>query len=449
MLLQPLIRPDSEELLPARRSIAIRTSLGQWAAIAMLAAGVASCRDTVAGFGPGARGRSAVDQLFGAFTERYLDITRNAKYEYARNQIARSALAPSRVFDDSATWTAVSGPVRMLETFGTASDEHYQMGSRRGVPAPQKPADGRHITTLSRIEENQYRWDTNVDFALGSVRPDDVALVITRLLTAGEGRTERELRADIAASAPRTSAALAPLFTLDSLRPVQLADGSTAVALTIQVHSDQIRPRFPALAEYVRKYVDPARLRFKVNDRAGATYVDGQYRDRVLHLRVRSFNGRLVPLSGVARPIPDTLLLLVDFTMKVKLFHVGFHDLSLDFVNASHGSMRDWTVTGHREPQWNLPFITARLLRAPLRYPFAGEGALFRMGVRAGEDDRPTVLVRQARLGVQESAILRFLNSLTSTAMDDFGVRVERDQNLWLRELFSAMRDDMRAALPP
>ena len=409
-----------------------------------------SCRDTVSGFGAGLRARTDADQLFLALTERHLDIARNAKYEYARAQLARGALSPSRVFEDSATWTAMSGPVRILETFGTATDDRYLMSSRRGVPGPQKPGDGRHITTLSRVAENQFRWDTSVDFALGSVRPDEIALVITRLLTSGEGRGEREARADIAAAAPRTAAALAPAFSLDTLHPVVLSDGTTAVSLAIQVHSDALRPRFPALADYVHKYVDPARFRFTLTDRAGTGFLEGQYRDRVLAIRLRSHDGHLVPLAGAARPMPDTLLLLADFTMKVKMFNVGFHELSLDFVNAvrADGS-RDWTVTGHREPQWNLPFITARLLRAPLRYPFTGEGALFRMGVRAGDGDHPAVLIRQARLGVQESAILKFVNSLTSTAMDEFGARVEREENLWLRELFTAMRDDARNVLMP
>ena len=106
-------------------------------------------------------------------------------------------------------------------------------------------------------------------------------------------------------------------------------------------------------------------------------------------------------------------------------------------------------MSARREPHWNLPFITARLIRAPLRYPFAGEGALFRIGVRAGEGDQPTVLVRQSRLGVQESAILKFVNSLTSTAMDDFGARVEHEENQWLREIFLALRDDSRGILAP
>ena len=157
-----------------------------------------------------------------------------------------------------------------------------------------------------------------------------------------------------------------------------------------------------------------------------------------------------MPLSGLARSLPDSLVVLADFTVKVKMFNVGFHDLSMEFVNSARGDQeRDWTVTARKEPHWNLPFITARLIRAPLRYPFSGEGALFRMALRAGEGDHPTVLVRQSRLGVQESAILKFINSLSNTAMNDFGARVEHEENIWLRELFLALRDDAKAALAP
>ena len=122
----------------------------------------------------------------------------------------------------------------------------------------------------------------------------------------------------------------------------------------------------------------------------------------------------------------------------------------MDFVNVARGDReRDWVVTAKREPHWNLPFIAARLLRAPLRYPFSGEGGLLRFGVRAGDGDAPTVLVRQSRLAVQESSILKFINSLTSTAMDDFGTRVEHEENEWLREVFLALREDARAVIAP
>ena len=404
----------------------------------------------MSGFGAGLHARANADQLFGALADRHTDVVRNPKYEYARVQLTRGALSPSRVFDDTAAWTGASGAVRILETAGSRVDDNYVLSSRRGIPAPTKPADGRHVTTLSRLSDNQYRWDTSVDFALGDARPNDIALVVSRLLAAGQGLSEREARADLAASAPRTAAALGTVFSLDSLRPTPLQDGTTAVTLGISVHSEQLQRKFPAFGDYVRRYVDPARLRVVLTDAAGIPYLEAKGRDRFLTIRLRTHKGHLVPLSGAPKPMPDSLVILADLTVKVKLFNVGFHDLTMDFVNLARGDReRDWVITARQEPQWNLPFITARLIRAPLRYPFMGEGALFRIGVRAGEGDRPTVLVRQSRLGVQESAILKFINSLTSTAMDDFGAHVEHEENQWLRDVFVALRDDAHGMLAP
>jgi hypothetical protein len=322
------------------------------------------------------------------------------------------------------------------------------MTSRAGAPTPARPADARHVTTLSRLAEGEYRWDTTVDFALGSIRPADVASIVSRVLAGGEGRTETELRAELAAASPRGSAALGTLFSLDSLHPIELGDGTTLMTLGASVHSDNLRRRYPALADYAHKYLDPARFHLVLTDRAGTAYFDASQKDRVIVVRVRTQHGRLVPLAGPARPLADSLQLHVDFNVKVKIFHVGFHNLVMDFFSGAHGDdLREWTVTAHREPQWDLPLIGARLLRAPLRRPFAGEGSLFRIGVRSGDGGAPTVLLRHSRLPVQESAILNFLNSLSGTAMDDFGGTVQREEYAWLRELFIGLRDDARAAI--
>ncbi len=372
-------------------------------------------------------------------------MARNPKYEYSRLQITRGALIPSSVFDDSATWTGASRNVRLLETSGTHASGRYLLSSHPGAAVPIRPGDTRHLTTLTRNSDGDYRWDTNVDFALGSVKPADVALVISRLIAAGEGRTERDVRADLATTMPHTSAALGTAFSLDSVHPVPLVDGSTVMSIGITVHSDQLRRRFPAFGEWVHRYVDPARYRFVLADRAGVPYLEAMASERLLTFKVRTLRGHMVSLVGPARPMPDSLVLLADLNVHVKVFGVGFHDLSMDFVNEARGDReRAWSVTARREPKWDLPFITARLIRAPLRRPFAAEGALFRLAV-LDEGEGPTLLIRQARLSVQESAILRFLNSLSSKAMDDFGARVEGEENLWLRELFLAMRDDARA----
>jgi hypothetical protein len=377
-----------------------------------------------------------------------VDVVRNPKYEYARIHLTRAALSPSRVFDDSAAWTTTGTGYRRLESFGSLADGKYYIASRPNVPMPAKPADARHVTSLSRLSDNEFRWDALVEFALGSARPSDIAAVVSHLIASGEGRTEREAHADLAASAPRTAAVMSALFSLDTLRPVLLTDGSTMVTLDATVRSDGLRHRYPAFAEFVHKYIDPARYRFVLTDRGGTPFLEASQRDRLISIRVRTQHGHMVSLVGPARPMPDTLLLNADFKVKVKIFNVGFHDLQMELVNSAHADQeRDWIVTARKDPQWDLPMIIGRLIRAPLRRPFAGEGSQFRIGVRGGEGTAPTLLVRQTRLFVQESAILNWLNGLTSTAMDDFGNAVERDENLWLNELFTALRDDGRAII--
>lgn len=409
---------------------------------------LAGCRDGYVAFGSGSRARTNADQLFGALADRHAEVTRNPKYEYARVRMMRGALAPSRVFDDSAVWTGVSSSVRVLETVGSLVDGRYQLAARPHPPAPVRPADARHLISLARLDEDEYQWEAAVDFALGGVRPADVASLVARILSAGEGRSEPLLRAELAALSPRSSAALGTLVTLDSLHPVTLVDGSTITTLGASIHSDNLRRRFPSFAEYVHKYLDPARYRFVLTDRAGTPYLDASQKDRVIVIRVRTLRGRLVSLSGPARPLPDSLQLHADFSVKVKIFRVGFHDLVMDFVNGARGDEeRTWAITARKEPRWDLPFITARLLRAPLRRPFTGDGSSFTIGVRAGEGGGPTLLRRHTRLPVQESAILNFLNSLSGTAMDDFGSAVQKEENIWLRELFLGVRDDARTAI--
>ena len=388
-----------------------------------------------------------VEQLFGALGSRHADVARNAKYEYARLQLAKGALVPSRIFDDTGTWTRRSGEVRLLEIQGTFVDGKYSLASHVDVPAPRKAADGRHAITLSRLSDNEFRWDTAVDFAIGSIRPADVASVLAKLVSSAEGKTEREARTDLAATAPRTSGALGQLFSLDSLRPTRLGDGSTAVTLVVGIHSDRLRQRYPAFGDYVRRYVDPIRSRVVVTDRGGVPFMDLASNEKQVTIRLRTCGGEIVPLSGAIRAMPDTLELLVDFKARVKHLGVGFHGLRMEMVHVRHdASENSWVVTAHHEPEWDFPLAMATLIRAPLRRPFAGEGSLFRLGVR-GDGAGPTVLVRQIRLFVQESAILRFLNSLSGAAFSEFEDRVDREENAWLREVFSGMRADVRAGI--
>src|SRR5262249_5190422 len=163
--------------------------------------------------------------------------------------------------------------------------------------------------------------------------------------------------------------------------------------------------------------------------------------------------GKLVSLLGPPKTWPDSLTLLSAVSLKVKLFTVGVHELNTDFVisNTTSGSGREraWTVVAQREPKWDLPLITERLIRSPLRRPFDGAGSSFRLAVRdSGAGSTQSVIGRRTRLNVEESAIMRFLGSLGAHAVGEVDDPVEGEEERWLSEGFAAFVADVRALSP-
>jgi hypothetical protein len=416
--------------------------------LAFLVAPIA-CRQALRGLGPSAAAleRNA-DQLFGAMVVRYTGVSRDPKYELARSRLNRSALVPSHVFDDSTVWSSMPSPVlRALFVQGVPEDGHYALATRTTVTRPSRLGESRHIITLARLSPNEFVWDTDVDFSLGTISAAEIGSLIAALLGSAEHGTEPGLRADYRAATPRASAVLSSLFSVDSMRVTAFSDGTSDVALTFGLHTDGLKPRFPAFADYLAKYMNPARYRLSVTDRSGAIWFDVQGADRLLSIHYRATQGRLVPLYGAARPRPDTLELHLDFTTKLKLFTVGMQNLVTELVVTDTPHERAWTFIARREPEWRLPLITEHLIRSPLRRPFEGTGVIFHLGVRDSAEAE-TLLERRAHATVQESAILRFLNSLGSGAMSDLADRTEREEEAFLRELFAALLADARALAP-
>src|SRR3982751_423053 len=105
MPLQPLPSPTEHplSLQNIRRNVE-RARPAVLIALSLLVA-LSGCRDAFTGFGSGPVAAANVEQLFGALGARHADVTRNAKYEYARLQIAKGALVPSSVFTDTSAWT--------------------------------------------------------------------------------------------------------------------------------------------------------------------------------------------------------------------------------------------------------------------------------------------------------------------------------------------------------
>ena len=387
--------------------------------------------------------------MFDAFATRFAPNAYDARYTVARVKLGQSALVPSRIFEDTSVWSArPNASSRLLYVAGTMGpDGRYRLDTRPSLPPAARAGETRHAVMLDQTSPNQYRWDTRVDLAIGTMTPDEVAMAFNTLMRGAEGRAEKEFRDDYGTAFARTSAAFGRGFALDSVSITPSATGTT-VLLRFGFHPETMRASYPMLAAYLDRYLGPAKSRFVLSDRAGVPLLEEMGRDHWMTVRYRVHEGRLVSLLGPPRPWPDTLVLNADLSVKVKLFTVGVHDLVTEFVNSntSSGNTREraWSFTAQREPKWDLPLLSERLIRSPLHHPFEGQGALFRMSVRDSAGGQ-TIFTRRTRFDVQESAIMRFLGGLASRAMNDLDDRVEIEEHRYLRDGFIALQADLKA----
>lgn len=416
----------------------------------LLVLALTACRATVPPWGASMNdAKRNADNALAALAFRFYNVQRDAKFTLARPRMARYALVPSGIFNDTSVWSVGtrSDSTRALYLNGTLGDKGYTFSSRASVPIPDKLGDERHLLQLTRLRDGEYEWITVVDHAVGPVRASEVGAVFGTLFTVFEGRSASALDDDVRTHFPRTARHMHQLFSISTLRTTLHADGSTGFALAAAVTPDSLRARYPAFAAYVDKYIMPTRARMQLTDDQGAPYADITLDRGTLSVTLRARNGTLVSLTGPARPRPDTLRARIDLSMKMMLFRVGYTNLAGDFIVERSEHSRGWFLRFQREPDWDFPLAVDKLIRSALRRPFEGRGTELRLTVR---DDlgRQAISQRQVRTAVKESAIVRWLGGLGSTAFGDFSGRSEAEENRFLTELFSALREDITAIAP-
>jgi len=388
-----------------------------------------------------------VEELFSALGARVSDPVRDQKYDTARMRIASAAFLPSRVWGDTSVWVSSTSSRRTLLITGRSAGGRYRLDASHALAPIAQMADSRHVINLTRLASDEYAWDTDVAFATGHLTAIEAGQLTTALFTAGDGRTERDVRANYAATVPRTVAALGQLFHVDSIRAVPLADRSTITTFVITMRPDSIDAKYPNFAKYLRRYAESANMAWVLADRSGAPFFEAGMSEGRIRFRVRALEGSLAPLAAgaPARPLPDSLTLSGALTLKVRHFTVGFRDYHADFTIIRTPHERAWAIVSREEPHWVLPLVTERLLKTPLRRPFQGSGALFRVGVRDDSTGGQSVLHRRMHLEVQESTILRFVGRLGAIAVGDYSGKAEREQYAFLTEVFTALVADTRA----
>jgi hypothetical protein len=420
------------------------------ATLLALTTGLLACRAAIPPWGTSLESaKRNADNALAAFAFRFHNVQRDPRFAAARPEMGRYALIPGRLYRDTSLWTRRNDrdSVRSLTLAATHSDSGFRFTSTVDAPLPARVGDERHRIELRRKGDDDYEWFTDVAHAIGPVRPAQVADALGALFTAFEGRRDAELLADADAAFPETRRQLGRLVALDSLRSTPLADGSTRLAMHVTFRPDSLRGTLPSFAAYLDKYFMPSVYHVVLTDHQGAPYLDLSQRDGTAQVLVRAHGGHLVSLTGPARPLPDSLLIRLDFSAKFKLFRVGYTDLVGDFTIERGDHVRAWVMRFRREPAWHFPLAIDKLIKSPLRRPFEGAGSELTLGVR---DDAPgqTLSFRIARLTVRESTIMRWLNSLGGTAFGDFSGRAELEEDRFLLELFGALRKDFQAALP-
>jgi len=391
--------------------------------------------------------RANADALFGGLATRFDNVQRAPKFYEARSKLARYALSPSGVYGDTSVWTALGrDSTRTLTLLGTHTPTGYLFAPYASVATPTATGDARHVIRLHRRGESEYDWDTAVDHAIGSVTSRQIAAALTALVSAPQQVAGANVHAENQALFPHTSRVLGELFSLDTIRAVPVGDGSSTVLVRFRMDPDRIAKTRPNLSKYLDKYVSPARYRLRLQDGGGTMWLDAAGSDNVFTISYRVRDGQLLPLTGSARPLPDTLQINVDFSAKFMIFRVGVSRLIGDFAFLRSDEERGWAVHFRHEPDWHFPLAVNTLIRTSLRHPFEGEGIALRVSVRDRTGSQ-ALLSREASVSVQESTIVRWLGGLGNSAMSDFAGRAEAEENRYVFEVLSALKADFVATL--
>ena len=386
--------------------------------------------------------------FFRALALRFGPLTRSERLAVVRPRYVRGSLAPSRIFDDTVVWAARDGDVRTLVVAGTPlADGRYALDIVPDAGIPAETGDSRHIMQLRSAGDDVYEWRSLDELAVGPASAASLDTMRQRFLAAAEGHSADVLRLGWRVALPRTSEALGRLFSMDSLATAPLPDGSTTVAMRLSLHPDRLRAVYPDYADWIRKYVGATRYRLTLADPRGEPYVQLSALGGMVRIRARTRHGILQPLAGPVIDAPlDSMRLRLDFSGRMSIFTVGLANLVADVARVHEPHERGWDMRFRHEPRWRFPLAVDHLMRDALRRPFAGEGTWMRVTARDAPG-QPTILARDFRMDVQESAIVRWIGGVGNSAMRDVTIRVERQKDQFFADALLALGADLAAQL--
>jgi hypothetical protein len=391
--------------------------------------------------GPG--GRGGASGAAQALALRFGPVAREPDFDALRPKLAQAALIPSRVFDDPAAWPRQGSSWRAVEFAARETGGVYRMGVSGEAPEPVAVGQYRGRIRLERVGGGRYEWTVREELAIGSLRPADLAAALDALFKGAEAVDERAARAAIAAAFPRTAQWLGLALKLETLALARDAYGATSVRIGVRLAPEGLRATAPLYASFLQRYLTPVRLGLVVADESGASWWTLAGEGNLWTLRLRVRGGSLVPLEGPAeRRIPPLLRATSDYATQMGRFHIEARRLVADVTLTRAPLEKGFLARFRQEPEWDLPFLVESLLGGPLGFPFAGAGS--EAGWAAQEvASGGTRVVRDYRVRVHETFILRWLGGMTSQAISEFRAGAEREADRFHGQCLIALRDDL------
>ena len=415
------------------------------ALVVLLSTSLTGCRDATIALGSSPTvARTNADQILTALAAYFGPVQRDARLAAARPKFAKAALVPSRVFNETSAWSSAQDDSRSLVIAGSGVPGQYHLSLVTSAPTLARPGDYRRDRHLTKLSGSEYEWLAHDDLAIGSVTSADFANAVTALFTAIEHASDSSFRTAYRAELPRTTAALSPLYSMDTIRLTRAASGGTEVHLVIRSHPDSLPPAFSHFAKYLDKYSRPTDTELTAYDDAGHQWWHIRKQEARITLDFGVHDGSLAPLTGAVTRIPDQIHVRVDFSTRAWIFRVGASNAVADvqLVGAPHD--KGFIATFTHEPDWQLPPLVERMLRAPLKRPFQEGGITLEEGVHDAPGHE-TSLSSEYRFVLEESSIMRWLGRLGGSAMSDFQQGAEQEANVFIYQAFEAMRQDLDA----
>jgi hypothetical protein len=377
-----------------------------------------------------------------AVAERFGPVQLDPDFAVLRPKLLRGAFVPSRIYDDAAAWPRRESAARIVELYGSHGPAGYRLAAGAHAPPLQHPGDYAAVLSLTRLGEGEFEWHMHESLAVGEVRVADLAQAAGVLFERASAAAPSDARGVCREALPRAARVLGRLFTLEEARLGTPVDGAAEVTLRARLDPAGLEDRAPRYARFLRRQALTLRFQAVASDQAGRWW-GLEWRDGLAALHLRLRGGSLAPLDGPPRAVPDRLQVRVDLSSRRGLFGAGFEGLEADVELMGGATEKGFVAHFTRVPSWGLPPLAEPLLRRPLRRPFEGQGALLRYAI---SESSPTRLIREYRLSVQESWILRWLGGFMGGSVEEFRREAEAEADRFSGEVFWALRDDVMEA---